>query len=597
MVLFLAVAMVAGGCGWFGGSGADEVADEFVAAFASGDTARAAALTDSPRAAKNVLGQARRALEPKGIDAAVREVRESPGSEEVTATYTLTWRLGKGRSWEYQANARLHTVDGEWRVRWRPSVVHPKLGVEQTLALHTEEAMPAPVLDRHGAELLQSHKVVSVLVDPAVVTANRDRLDQVTGTLADALGPLDASITKRSITNGLRDTKKGDPYLAASLRWSDYLSVKPRIYELPGVRFTTQERLLPAERDFGGRILTAIRAFVQDDLSGRAGWRVVTVDATGGEIARLGGAQPKPAEAVESTLSLYVQQAAERALDGTGFPAALVAMRPSTGELVAVAQNAKADKQGAIALTGRYPPGSTFKIATAVAALSSGRTGVNTRVACPPTTVLGGRLVPNDERFGLGTVPLHTAFAHSCNTTFARLATELPPSSLTDAAASLGIGADFVIPGITTITGSVPPADTVVQRAENGFGQGKVLASPFGMALATATVASGKIPVPTLIRGYETKATKLGKAPTPEVLADVRRMMREVVTSGTATALRDLPGVHGKTGTAQYGDGTKSHGWFAGYQDDLAFAVLLAGAGSSAPAVDVTGNFLGNLGR
>src|SRR5690606_40016906 len=65
--------------------------------------------------------------------------------------------------------------------------------------------------------------------------------------------------------------------------------------------------------------------------------------------------------------------------------------------------------------------------------------------------------------------------------------------------------------GLTTITGSAPPSGSLVQRAENGFGQGKVLASPFGMALAAATVREGRTPVPSLMDGDKVKATGLGK--------------------------------------------------------------------------------------
>lgn len=68
--------------------------------------------------------------------------------------------------------------------------------------------------------------------------------------------------------------------------------------------------------------------------------------------------------------------------------------------------------------------------------------------------------------------------------------------------------------------------------------------------------------------------------------------MRETVTGGTASVLRDIPELVGKTGTAEYGDGTGAHGWFVGSQGDLAFAVFVAGAGSSAPAVDVAGRLL-----
>ncbi|MFD2396839.1 penicillin-binding transpeptidase domain-containing protein [Prauserella oleivorans] len=586
----LSAAVVLSGCGVFGGSDADDAMEEFLAAFAAGDIATAAGLTDSPRAATAVLRQAREALKPASVGTSLGGVQETSGGDTAGASYRLDWDLGHDRHWRYDAQAQLRTVDGDWKVRFTPAVVHPRLGSQQSLALHTDRPTPAPVLDREGAALLQADTVIGVVLDRR---AAGDRLDAVAATLAGSLGRFEPSITKQSILDGARGTKPGQGYLVASLRSADYQAVKPTIYDLPGVRFTSEERLLPAERGLGEQILPAVRAEVADRVAGRDGWRVVTTDVAGAEIAELGAAAPHPAAAVRSTLSLRTQQAAERALDDVREPAAIVAIQPSTGDLLAVAQNAPADDQGTIALTGRYPPGSTLKIATAAAALSSGKVGADTVVDCPPTTTIDNtRLVPNDERFGLGRVPLHTAFAHSCNTTFARLAADLPPDALTTAARSLGIGADFVIPGVTTITGSVPPADTVVQRAENGFGQGTTLASPFGMALAAATVAHGETPVPTLIEGTRTRASRLGTPLRDGVLDAVRRMMREVVTDGTATALRDLPDVHGKTGTAQFGDGRNSHGWFAGYQGDVAFSVLLVGAGTSKPAVDVARDFL-----
>jgi cell division protein FtsI/penicillin-binding protein 2 len=381
-----------------------------------------------------------------------------------------------------------------------------------------------------------------------------------------------------------------------TLRGNDYQRVKPAIYDLPGVRFSQQERLLAADKQFGKQVLPAVRSLVEAQAAGRSGWRVVTVGATGDEASELHVQPPEPAGAVTSTLSSRVQSAAERALDQVGGAATLVALQASTGELLAVAQNRLADAQGALALSGRYPPGSTFKMVTAAAALSADKVKADTPVDCPGTVILGSRLVPNEGRFALGTVPLSKAFARSCNTTFAKLASELPPAALTDAARDLGIGADFVLPGLITITGSVPPAETAVQRAENGFGQGTVVASPFGMAIAAATVESGRIPTPTLLRGMPTPAQNLGKPLRPDVLDALRGMMWEVVTAGTATALRGFADVRGKTGTAQFDDGTQSHGWFVGCTGDMAFAVLLLGAGSSKPAVEAADRFLKGLG-
>ncbi|QFU87547.1 penicillin-binding transpeptidase domain-containing protein [Amycolatopsis sp. YIM 10] len=569
------------GCSLFA-DGPREITDQFLAALASGDTAAAAALTDAPESAKATLDQARAALEPERIDHTVEHVGQA---SPAAARYRLDWRLPRGRVWSYTADAELYTVDDVWKVRWLPSVVHPGLAVRQQLALRVETPRQAPVLDRDGQALLEPETVVAVLLDPAQAAATA-------GPLAAALNPIDASITEQSIVDGANAVRP-KAYSVVTLRQADYLKVKQAIYELPGLRFSEQRRLLPVDASLAEQVLPSIRSTVEEQVAGNAGWRVVTTDSGGGEVAELHAQEAKPADAVTTTLSRRVQAAGEKALEPVPGAAMIVALQPSTGELLAVAQNAPADQQGAIALTGRYPPGSTFKIVTAAAGLGAGKVRADTPVDCPATTVVDGRLIPNNDRFALGTVPLSQAFAQSCNTTFARLSTDLPAMALTDSARDLGLGADFVIPGLTTITGSVPPAGSIVQQAENGFGQGTVLASPFGMAVVAGTVASGRIPVPSLLRGAATEAKNLGAPVRPEVLDALRGMMREVVTG---TALRDLPEVRGKTGTAQYGDGSNAHGWFVGYSGDLAFAVLLTGAGSSGLAVEAAHRFLTGLG-
>ncbi|WP_326569411.1 penicillin-binding transpeptidase domain-containing protein [Amycolatopsis rhabdoformis] len=577
------------GCGLFSSDGPEDTLAAFLTAVGTGDVAGAAARTDSPDAAKTLLTQVRTALKPESIDATDESVKKS--GDTATGGYRLTWHLPKGRTWTYTSDAQLRSTEDGWQVHWQPTVVHPQLAPQQSIAIEADPAEPAPVLDRDGFPLLRPQTVIGVVVDPAK-TGNTGA---VASKLGSALHRFEPTVTGRSVLDGIKATKPGSAYPVLSLRDTDYEQVKPTIYDLPGVRFTSQERLLPDNRDTGRQILPVLRTMVEQQAAGGAGWRIVSLDVTGSEASELYAVAPKAPPAVTSTLSTHLQTAAEQALAPVKTAAALVALQPSTGQLLAVAQNEPADEQGPLALTGRFPPGSTFKIVTATAALGAGRVKVDSPVACPGTTTFEGRLVPNEGRFDLGTVPLAKAFAQSCNTTFAQLSAGLSPTALTDAARSLGIGADFVIPGLTTVTGSVPPAGSVVQRAENGFGQGTVVTSPFGMALAAAAVQSGKVPTPSLVRGQPGKVTGLGPAPRPEVLDAVRSMMRDVVTTGTATGLRDLPDVRGKTGTAQFGDGTHSHGWFVGYQGDLAFAVLLTDAGSSKPAVEAAHRFLAGV--
>ena len=101
---------------------------------------------------------------------------------------------------------------------------------------------------------------------------------------------------------------------------------------------------------------------------------------------------------------------------------------------------------------------------------------------------------------------------------------------------------------------------------------------------------------PKLWRGFDTRVNTGYQPPPPAVLAALRPMMREVVTGGRGSDLARFGAVYGKTGTAQFGDGTHSHGWFAGYRGGLAFAVLVEDAGAAGPAVRVTGEFLGETG-
>jgi cell division protein FtsI/penicillin-binding protein 2 len=588
----LALTASISGCGLFESQpGPPEVTNDFLARLASGDTQGAAELTDDAASARKLLDEVRTGLNAQGITTAVDQVRDASGDAATAdATATLTWDLGEGRSWSYQTTLDLRREGDAWRVHWAPTVVHPKLSEQQTIARSAITPQPAPVLDRDGSPLLSPEQVVSIVLNRAAA----GDLAAVAKTLAEALHPLDDEITEQSITEGAQAVPEGQLYQVAALRDADYQSVKPKIYELPGVSFTGQTNLLPPTRGFGSQVLPAVRTFVEKDLAGESGFRVTTLNVAGAEVEELYAEQPKPAEAVSTGLSRAVQTAAEDALEPVEEAAMLVALQPSTGDVLAVAQNAAADEQGPIALSGQFPPGSTFKIITAASAMENGRVTADAPVGCPgKTTIDGRRIVPNDREFDKGTIPLHSAFAFSCNTTFSELAAALPADALTSTSAKLGLGADFDVPGITTITGSVPPADDVVERAEDGIGQGKVLASPFGMALVAASVARGTVPTPALLRGRETtSASGEPAAITPEVLDPVRAMMREVVETGTAVSLKDLGDVRGKTGTAQFGDGVNSHGWFVGYRGDLAFATLVLGGNTSAPAVEATGRFL-----
>ncbi|MCW0214543.1 MAG: penicillin-binding transpeptidase domain-containing protein [Pseudonocardia sp.] len=590
--LLLTLGVLAGiaGCGIFGDDGPTETADAFLAAWSRGDDAGAAASTDDPSAAAQLLAEARTALAPTAITTQLAQVRTA--TDRATASVNVTWDLGQNRRWTYLGGFELHPAETDtgWQVRWAPTVLHPQLAAGQRLALTTDTPDPAPVVDRNGVPLLAPTTVVNILLDRKAA----GDLNAVARTLAAALGPVDPDITARSIVDGAAKVPDGQAYTVAVLRETDYNGVKNAIYDLPGVRFTSSSRLLGPSAGFGNQVLPPVRTEVAAQVDGVAGWSVAAVDPSGGTVTTLAETPPTPGTTVAVSLDRTIQSAAEDAVEAVPQQAAIVAIQPSTGDILAAAQNDAADTAGAIAFTGRYPPGSTFKIVTATAGLERlGLTGATPR-ACPGTTTIGGRPVPNENMFDLGTVPLATAFAKSCNTTFAQIGAELPADALTAAGLQFGVGADFAIPGLTTVTGSVPPAEDKVQRAEDGFGQGQVVTTPFGLALAAATAARGEPVTPQLIRGRTTETVTPATAPDQAALAQLRPMMRQVVTDGTATLLRGSGEVYGKTGTAEYSQGgvNRAHGWFVGYRGDVAFAILVVDGGSSSVAVRIAQPFL-----
>ncbi|WP_127782752.1 penicillin-binding transpeptidase domain-containing protein [Rhodococcus sp. X156] len=588
--VLLAVLMVTGSLtACTSGPSAADAASRFLQGLSAGDLAAAGAATDQPDAARAAIETTRTGLGAESVDTELGEVRTSDGT--ATADFTAHWHLAQQRTWTHTGQLKLGRTGGDWTVRWSSANLHPRLADNQSLAVRADPAPTASVLDRNGQALLNPGVVVRVTLDPAAA----GDVPAVARDLAAAVSRFDPAITTQSIMDGVA-TGGAAPYPVVTLRENDYLAVKAAIYELPGVSFSSQAALLSVDPTVAPTLLREVSSTVQDDLAGRAGWRVVTVGPNGAQVETLATTAAEPAAAVRLTLDHGVQQAAQNAVRSKPEPAMTVALKASTGEVLAVAQNAAADAAGPVALTGLYEPGSTFKTVTAAAVLQAGTVTAETPSACPATTVVGGvRVIPNYNDFALGEVPLRTAFAASCNTTFAQLSGALGADALSTTARSLGIGMDYTAAGMTTVTGKVPPTADLVKRAEDSIGQGDVQASPFGMALVAATVARGTTPAPVLVQGAPTAVAGSAPALPAPVLDQLRVMMREVVTGGSGRGVAEQGQVHGKTGEAQFGDGTRSHSWFIGYRGDVAFATLVVGGGSSAGAVGVTGQVLAAL--
>ena len=196
-------------------------------------------------------------------------------------------------------------------------------------------------------------------------------------------------------------------------------------------------------------------------------------------------------------------------------------------------------------------------------------------------------------------MPFRTDFAKSCNTAFAALAPKLGDTGLAEAGRSLGLEAKWDL-GVEAFTGKISTGGSAAERAAATFGQGTNLVSPIAMAAATAAVAKGQWQQPKLVLDPAPAApAPAGPQLKASSVEPLRTMMREVVTVGSATALKDVPGgpVQGKTGTAEYDDNpANTHAWFVGWQGDVAFAVFVEkGGGSGETAVPIAERFLRNL--
>ena len=606
------------------GGGEDEVretAQAFLDDWAGGDAAGAAAATDDPDAVTALLEQTATDLPDAELSAELGEVTVEDGS--ATADWTATWDLAAAPDWTYDASLQLEEGDDGWQVVAEPTLVHPELGEGQHLELARSLPERAAVTDASGSPLFTPTEVVNVGVDPAQVTD----LPALAAELSAATG-----VPAEDITADVQAAPAGQFVPVITLRRPDFEAIRARVFDLPGAVFPTDTRLLAPTPRFAEALLGRVgaataeileestedgqaryaagdqlgtsglqRAF-QDQLSGTAGFtvRVTALDESIGDEGReIAAVDPVAGEPVQTTLVPAVQNAADAAVAGETRATHLVVVRPGTGEILAVSSNEVADAGNA--LSGNFPPGSSMKAITATALLSTGALTPTDPVACPGTTVVEGREFENQDQFDLGTVPFTEAFAQSCNTTFIQQGLELPDPALAEAAASYGVGTDWQLP-VDVFSGSVPGDSTGTTKAANMIGQGQVLMSPAQMALVAAGIASGTPASPVEVVGAEPSGPAPA-GPGQQVLDALRPMMRQVVLSGTATALADRGEVYGKTGTAEFGTNTPpdSHGWFVGYRTDgaagpIAFAVLVEGGQSSSAAVAVTDAFLGALG-
>ncbi|WP_086561667.1 penicillin-binding transpeptidase domain-containing protein [Streptomyces africanus] len=297
-------------------------------------------------------------------------------------------------------------------------------------------------------------------------------------------------------------------------------------------------------------------------------------------------AEGKPGK-LTTTISPSAQAAAEKAVKRFA-QSSVVAVKPSTGEVLAVA-NHRTDGFNA-AFEGKAAPGSTMKIITAAMLIDNGVTSMNGPAPCPPTATWQSQtfnnlkgMEPDDN------ATLANSFMRSCNTAFIKLIDEKPltDASLTqEAEQRFGLGQDNWKTGIVSFDGSVPAVGGP-DRAAGAIGQGQVQMSPLNMASATATAITGTFRQPYLVPP-KLDDRKLARADglKASTAAQLKQMMRLTATQGTAQeAMAGLGGdIGAKTGSAEVDGNAKSNSWFTGFRDDIAAAAMTEEGGHGGDA-------------
>ncbi len=461
------------------------------------------------------------------------------------------------------------------------------------------------IVDRAGVPIANNRTDFRVDIIPDRM--EKDSRGRILASLRDLLALTAEDLAR--IEDDLKGAAGFQPVqVAENLDWEHFAAVSVRLPELPGVAPTrgfarnypagaavahlvgyvgaataeqfkaTKDPLLVTPGFKLGK--DGLEKMLEGELRGKAGAKRVEVTARGKLVRELATRPDEPGKTIRLTIDAGLQEYAARRLGNES--GSVTVFDVTNGDILAMVSmpaydpNAFSDGISRTewkmlseddhlplmnkTLQGLYPPGSTFKPATALAILGGG-IDANRVVYCNGGYQLGNR------RFGClgrhGPMTMHTAIARSCNTYFYTMGREVGIEAIAIAARKLGFGAEFELPLPSQRYGTIPDSAWKLRRYKQewtqadtlnaAIGQGYVLVSPFQLALSAARIASGRELLPSLLAEKRTAPVHLDF---PEAhLAIVRAGMDEVVNGrGTAGASKlRLDGIRmgGKTGTAQ----------------------------------------------
>ena len=539
---------------------------------------------------------------------ALKSVVQHGGTADVSFTATVDLAQ-QGRVWTYDGHFGMRRVNGNWKVVWAPSVINPRLGPGERLAVVTAFPARAAVLDAAGKPLQLPARDYVLGVWP-------DRLSDPAKT-AQAF----AKYTKLQAGQVLGQIAAAPPrqfLRLATLDPDSYATVRASLRRVPGLVIRPEsQRLFQAEAtglvgSVGSELSERLRADgalyapgttiglsgleqkYQRQLLGTPTTEVVAVNSAGQQTGVLAQWQGITGTPVQTTISSAAQNAALDALNQVPNSGEIVAVKASTGEVLAVAQHqASGVLPAAGALNAKLMPGAAFTIVSAGALLSHG-VSVQSQTSCAGSFIVGGQTFTSE---GTGQQKAFSAvFADGCSTAFADLSERLSASQWDQVVKEFGIGADWSQLPVPAFSGSVPsaPGDQATLAAQT-IGQGNVRMSLLSMAMVAAAVDAGSRHVPQVIKA-PASAPGAGTPLDPGMTKALQGLMRGAVRSGAAQAAR-LPGqqVYGQVGMIRTGAGWMS--WFVGYRGDTAIAAIESGKTAQLSAAALAGAFFSALAR
>jgi penicillin-binding protein 2 len=557
-----------------------------------------------------------------------------------------------------------------------------KLSENNRIRIRENPADRGMLLDRNGQVLAQNRPSFEVYLVPEDLKANPEVLVKVSEML---------KMTPEEIEEKIRSQKRRPPFkpvkIKSDIDWNELALLESNRVYLPGLIVDVRPRRAYNYGDLASHLIGylgevdenelrqskdapyrmgeligkyGVEYRWEDDLRGLDGGRQIEVDALGREIKPIQSIEPFPGNNVILTIDFELQKAAEEAFGEKN--GALIAMDPNTGRILAMvskpgfdpdlfARNITPEEWKSLmespfhplqnkGVQGQYPPGSTFKIITAIAGLEEGIITPETAMTCAGAFPYGNRDFRCWKEGGHGPISLRRALVESCDIYFYQLGLKLGVDKIAYYATMFGFGKATGISLPHEKSGTVPSSSWKKRRFRTPWysgetlsfavGQGYLNATPLQLAEMISAVANGgKLFLPQVVEGVENLYGKRLKDYPPVEVGRVQvseknlRIVQDALMgavnepngTGGSSALKGIK-VAGKTGTAQVvkmaqdfkkGDMERmamkfrDHAWFVAFapydEPQIAVAVLVEnggfGAAAAAPiAKKVIGKYL-----